>query len=333
VRWLVVGIGSIGWRHLTNLVRLDAGPVSVCDRNPGAVERAGHELGAKGFTDLADALAAGPDAVLVCTPTHLHVGVARAALEAGAHLLVEKPLAADTTGTADLAALARARGRRVLAACNMRFHPGVAHLRQALDDRLLASPLFFRSRFSHYLPSWRPGRDYRAIYSARRQEGGGIILEGVHEIDYLRWLAGEVTAVTADASRLSTLEIESEDYALVRLTFETGAVGQIHLDYLSPVKLRGCEIVGEDGTLEWRSEGKAPEQVHVRVWRAGAGRWEDLYRSAAYDANEMYLAELRHFIDCVEGRAEPLLDIDGARRVLALALTARGESTVAPEAG
>jgi predicted dehydrogenase len=325
VRSVVVGIGSIGWRHLTNLVRLEAGPVWACDPDGALLERAGRELGVKTFARLEDALGGGPDAVLVCTPTHFHVPLARAALEAGAHVFVEKPLAPTLDGTADLAALARARGRRVLVGCNMRFHPGVAHLRQALADGVVGRPLFFRARFSHYLPNWRPGRDYRGIYSARRMEGGGIILEGVHEIDYLRWLGGEVTAVTADASHLSTLEIESEDYALLSLTFATAAAGQVHLDYLSPVKLRGCEIVGDAGTLEWRSEGKAPEHVHVRAWPAGQGRWDDLYRSDDYDGNAMYLAELQHFVDCVDGRDEPLLDVEGGRRVLAIALAARGD--------
>src|SRR6185369_13479350 len=129
------------------------------------------------------------------------------------------------------------------------------------------TPLCFRARFSHYLPNWRPGTDYRTSYSARRAHGGGIVLEGVHEIDYVRWMAGEVASVSAWAGRLSGLDIDSEDCALITLHCKSGAVAQIHLDYLSPLKLRGCEVVGEDAVLRWASEGKAPERVRVTRFR------------------------------------------------------------------
>lgn len=323
MKWLVVGAGSIGRRHVRNLHALEAGSISVCDLDPQALEATTREFQIKGFRHVGDALDAGPEAVLVCTPTHLHVAMARAALEVGAHVFIEKPLAPSLEGTAELVTLARARRRMVLVGCNMRFHPGVAQLKAALDRGLAGQPLYFRARFSHYLPNWRPGSDYRASYSARRALGGGIVLEGVHEIDYLRWLGGEVVRVAAHISHLSDLEIESEDYALLLLDFESGAAGQIHLDYLSPFKLRGCEVVGADGVLRWSSEGKAQELVRVQ-WVAGPGAaQEDLYTCSGYDPNLMYLEEMRHFLDCVSGVTTPCLDLEQACRVLALALAGR----------
>ena len=332
---LVVGAGSIGRRHLANLRALGADRISLCDVDGPARQAAASAFGVDAYARLEEGLDTGPDAVLVCTPTHLHLPVLRAALETGAHVFVEKPLAASLEGTAALAALARERGRVVLVGCNMRFHPGVAHLKEALATGVPARPLTFRARFSHYLPNWRPGTDYRQSYSARRVHGGGIVAESVHEIDYLRWLGGEVVRVAGHVARLSDLEIESEDWALLLLELQSGALAEIHLDYLSPLKLRGCEIVGVDGVLRWTSEGKQPEAVRVERFDPAGARRETLYASEAYDGNAMYVEELRHFLDCCAGGAAPLLDLDGARRVLALTLAARdapaGEWQPAPE--
>ena len=318
---LVVGLGSIGRRHVRNLRALAIGAVSGCDPDPAARDAVRAESGVAVFGDLGTALAARPDAVLVCTPTHRHLETARAALAAGAHLFIEKPIAAALDGVAALAAEARARRRVVLVGCNMRFHPGVQALKASLDASRPRRPLYFRARFSHYLPNWRPGTDYRVTYSARRDEGGGILMEGVHELDYLGWLGGDIGVATAWTGRISDLEIDGEDYALIGLTFKSGAQAQLHLDYVSPHKLRGCEVVGVDATLRWTSEGKAPERV--RVTRATAGTEETLFESPGWDGNEMYVAELRHFVACVEGRERPHLDAEGAARVLELALTAR----------
>ena len=198
----------------------------------------------------------------------------------------------------------------------------MAHLKGALDAGALRRPLYFRAWFDHYLPNWRPGRDYRSSYSARRDQGGGIILEGTHEIDYLRWLGGEITRVRAHAARLSDLEIDAEDYASLTLEFESGAQARVELDCLSLLKVRGCEVVGAEGRLRWSSEGKAPETVRVLHWE-GTQRVKEIYVSPAYDPNAMYLDEMRHFLGCIDGRCEPLLDLEQGCRVLEVVLAAR----------
>jgi predicted dehydrogenase len=328
VRVLVVGVGSIGRRHATNLVRLGAGAVAVCDRDGTAVAAVTATLGVKGHTDLRDALAEDPHAVLVCTPTDQHVDVAHAALDAGAHVFIEKPLGLDLSGVVALGAAARARDRLVKVACNMRFHPGVATLRAALAEGMIGRPLLFRASFSHYLPNWRPDRDYRATYSARRAEGGGMLLEGVHEIDYVRWLGGEITAVTAWAARLGGLDIDAEDCASVQLMLAGGAAGVIELDCLGATKRRGCEIIGSRGVLRWTSEGKAPEVVTVRLETSQERRV--LAQMDGYDGNAMYVEELEWFLRAIRGEATPLATLEDGARVLELALRARAIAEARP---
>lgn len=332
MKLLVAGCGSIGRRHLANLRTLDAGELLACDPDQAALDHV-KAPGVRTFTRLGDALERGPDAVLVCTPTHQHLEVAAAAIAAGAHVFLEKPVSSSLDGTEALSASARSRGSTVIVGCNMRFHPGVAHLKEALDTGVVKAPLYFRARSSHYLPQWRPGQDYRLSYSASSQQGGGVILEGVHEIDYLTWLGGDIARLAASGGRLSDLDIDVEDYALLLLQFASGAVAQVHLDYLSPFKLRGCEIVGTEGVVRWESEGKSPEVIRVQHFDRSTGRAEDVYRCASYDSNEMYLEQMRRVLACLSGGAESsLLRFDGACRLLGVALAAqravRAEETV-----
>lgn len=320
---LVVGAGSIGLRHIGNLRALGVEQVAVFDADPAACARAAGR-GGVAVGSLAAGLDASPDIVLVCTPTHLHLGVARAALAADAHLFIEKPIASrDDQEIEDFLALARSSGRTVLVGCNMRFHPGVAALKAALDAGRIAKPRIFRAWFSHYLPNWRPGADYRKTYSASSAQGGGIILEAVHEIDYLGWLAGPMVSLDAFTAHVSDLEIDGEDTAVLCARFASGAAGVVSLDYVRPAKTRGCEITGTDGVVTWSSEAKAPERISVRHYDAARGRWADLFQAEDFDANQMYLSELRHFLACVRGEEQPLLDAFSAARVLKLALRAR----------
>ena len=320
---LVVGVGSIGRRHAANLRALGVGSVSVTDPDAARLGHVARELGLRAVPHLAAGLDGGPDAVVVCAPTHRHLEIAEAAVEAGAHVLVEKPLAHSLEGVDRLAEAAARRRRGIYVGCNMRFHPGVATVRSALRDGAVGRALSYYARFIHSLRNRRPpGQDYRDTYSARRAEGGGVILDGVHELDYLRWLGGEVAGVDAWAAHVSDLEIDVEDTAVLMLEFASGAIGHVLLDFVSPAKLRGCEVIGETAVVRWASEGKTPERVRVSRDVPGQAS-EILFEADAYDGNAMYLEEMRWFLAAAAGEATPLADLAAGSRALELALRAR----------
>src|SRR5204863_1092430 len=108
-----------------------------------------------------------------------------------------------------------------------------------------------QAQVGQYLPDWHPWEDYRRGVSARRDTGGGVILDLIHELDYLLWLNGEVSQVACVADHVSSLEIETEDVAAILLRFANGAIGTVHLDYLQRAPSRTCRLIGEDGTICW----------------------------------------------------------------------------------
>jgi len=318
VRFLVVGCGSIGKRHIRNLKALQVGEVIAHDVRPERCSEVEQEYGVKTYHHLEEALAQKPDAAFICTPTSLHIPPALSAARRGCHLFIEKPLSNSLDSVDELTEVLTRKGLVTLIGCNMRFHPGIARMKELLENKVIGKVVCARVQTGQYLPNWHPWEDYRQGYSANMSLGGGVILDGVHEIDYISWLLGEVSQVVCFSGKLSSLEIDTEDTAEILLWFKSGAIGEVHLDYIQRIYGRSCHIIGEEGTILWDFNDK-----QVKVYSARTKEWQLFPEELDYDTNQMYIEEMRHFIQCIEGKARPMQDINAGKRILEIALAAK----------
>lgn len=315
---LLVGLGSIGQRHLRNLATLgctDLWAVRVRNR-PLPELPPGVRL--QTFADLEEALTQGPEVVFVTNPTSLHVPTALAAARRGCHLFIEKPLGHTLEGVAELAEEVERRRLTVLVGCSLRFHPGLLQVKALLDSGRIGSVIAARLQVGEYLPGWHPWEDYREGYSARRDLGGGVILTLIHELDYSRWLFGDPTRVVAFGGKRTSLEVDVEDVAAILLEFPHGPVVQLHMDYIQRPPSRTCQIVGEAGQIIWDYYGEG-----VRLYGADSGAWTLFPHPPGLERNTVYLDEVRHFLDCLGGRATPAVKLADGLRVLEMAMAAR----------
>ncbi len=292
---LVVGGGSIGSRHLRNLEQLGVEHRALVETDATRREEVSSALSAKRFDELGQGLEWSPDLVVVATPTHLHAEQALQVVRAAIPVFVEKPLSHTAAGLAELSDLVAAKKLASLVGCNMRFHPGPAKVKQLLVEERVGKILFARIHTGSYLPDWRPGTDYRRNYAARADSGGGCILDCIHEIDLARWYLGEIESVFCCAGHLSSLEIETEDVALLVCRHAGGAISEIHLDYVQRTYERGCQIVGELGSIFWDSNGGA-----VRWYNAAKKGWTTYPQPDAWEMNQMYVDEMKHFLECIK---------------------------------
>jgi len=187
VKFLIGGLGSVGRRHLRNLIKLGERDILLYRTHRSTLPEA--ELA--GFpveTDLRTALQHKPDAVIVSNPTALHMDVAIPAARAGCHLFLEKPVSHSLDGLDELDNALCEGGGRLLVGFQFRFHPGLQRLSRLLAEGVIGRPLSARACWGEYLPGWHPWEDYRQSYSARPELGGGVILTLCHPFDYLRWL-------------------------------------------------------------------------------------------------------------------------------------------------
>jgi predicted dehydrogenase len=315
---LVIGGGSIGKRHLANLKTLGVQQLALAENDRARRETVAAELSVHSFVDVDAGLEWHPDFVVIATPSHLHLEQASRVARQGFHLFVEKPLCHSAAGMSELAALVESKNAVSMVGCNMRFHPGPARVQQLLTEDRIGRIVFARVHSGSYLPAWRPSTDYRLNYAAREQTGGGCILDCIHEIDLTRWYLGEVREVVCMADHVSSLEIETEDVAAIICRHLSGAISEIHLDYVQQTYERGCQIVGERGSIFWDFT-----QRQVRWFNGGTGQWTTFSEPEGWQVNQMYVDEMKHFIDCVASRSPTALPIPEAVAVMQVAFAAK----------
>lgn len=333
MRILVAGLGSIGQRHVRNLRALVGDEVEILAYRvrglpdtiteamaiePGQAVEAAYNI--RSFDRLEAGLAERPDAVLVCNPTSLHMRTALAAVRAGCHVLIEKPLADSLDGIEELITLAERRGLIAAVGYQMRFHPALVRLRELVCRQAIGQVVTVRAEFGEYLPSAHPYEDYRQSYAARADLGGGVILCYIHEFDYLCWLFGFPRRVFASGGRSGVLDVDVEDHALT--TMECSLNGkavaiQLQQDFLRRPGSRTCDIVGDAGTIH--VDFSAPHLVVVDR----TGTTIERATFDGFERNQLFLDEMKHFISAVNGADAPLVTAREAAQSLRVALAAR----------
>ncbi len=333
MKFLIAGLGSIGRRHMRNLIALGEKDI-VLYRTGKSTMPEEDLVGFPQETDLQTALEKyKPDAVIVANPTALHLDVAIPAAEAGCSLLLEKPLSHSMERIDALEAALKKGGGRVVVGFQFRFHPGLVKAKQLISAGEIGRVISAHVHFGEYLPAWHPWEDYRQGYAARADMGGGVVLTQCHSLDYLPWLVGNVESVWGFTAKLSDLEVDVEDTAKIGLRFENGALGSIHLDYNQQPPSHFFEVVGTKGSLQWNLSDGA-----TRVYRAssphpkpspegrGGSDWETYPLPPDWERNVMFMEEMKHFVAVTRGEVESSCPLKEGIRVMRLALAVKESS-------
>jgi predicted dehydrogenase len=313
VKFLIAGLGSIGRRHMRNLLALGQSDIVLLRTGRSTMpdeDLAGYPV----QTDLAEALEAQrPDAVIIANPTAMHLGVAIPAAEAGCAILLEKPVSNSVQGLDRLEAAVQGSGSRVLVGFQFRFHPGLLRARRLIQDGAIGRIISAHVHFGEYLPAWHPWEDYRKGYAARADLGGGVLLTQCHSLDYLPWLVGPVQAAWGMLAKLSDLEVDVDDTAEIGLRFADGALGSLHLDYNQQPPSHRFQIIGTRGTIQCDFADGA-----VRLYTGEQKEWEEYPLPEGWERNVMFLEEMQHFVRVVRGEAEPACTLTDGARVMRL---------------
>jgi len=314
---LIAGFGSAGRRHFRNLCHLGCNKFIFLRSGHGVLED--QEIsGYPSARSLEEVLSYGPKAVIIATPTAMHLEIALAAAEFGCDLYIEKPLGHDLKQAHRLARAVRERRLVAMVGCQFRFHPLFIALEQMVACGQLGRIAGATTEWGEYLPSWHPWEDYRKSYSARHELGGGAILTLIHPLDYLYRLFGNWRRVHAMVSRVHSLGTPAgEDWADIGIAFSNGVLARAHVDYLQRPPVHCLSVVGDEGRVV--CDFQAGE---LRWWPAG--RDAVIHRvPAAFDRNMMFFDAMRHFLSCVSDRSEPRVTLSDGISVLELALEAR----------
>ncbi|MBI2205301.1 MAG: Gfo/Idh/MocA family oxidoreductase [Candidatus Rokubacteria bacterium] len=306
---LVVGGGSIGKRHLRNLVASGRTAAVVETREDRRADIASKHPGTATFATLDAALEHGRfRTAFICVPTAYHLVPAMRLARERVHIVMEKPVSHTLDGIPDLLDIAAANGVVGMTGFCMRFFPPLQKAKALIDDGAIGRIVTARSLTAVYLPNWHPWEDYRTFYMAKRSLGGGVLLDECHAFDWMQWLCGPIRGVFSVLGTLSDLEVETDDVCEVIARFGDQTLGSIHLDMVDHSMRSEVELIGTESTIVVDLEGQT-----VRRFDRATRTWEVHAFEPGYD--RMYVDELEHFFSCVERGERPIADLADGYRV------------------
>lgn len=315
MKLLVVGCGSVGKRHVGNFKSIGADDITAVDTRPDRLKEVQEKYGIKGLSNFDTSMEEKYDAVVICTPPNSHIPIAIKAAEKGCHIMIEKPMSNSMEGISKLLDVAKRNNLIILIGYTYRFWPPLIKVEELLNEKAIGNIYSVRIEFSEYLADWHPWEDYRTFYMAKKELGGGAILDESHAIDFARWLFGEIKEVACFNDKLSSLEITSDDMAEILMRFESGVVGSIHLDIFGRAHRRNLEIIGEKGSIYWDFY-----QNEVKVYYANGKKWEAYPFNC--DRNLMFVEEAKHFLDCIKNNKPPKISGEDGVKTLKCVLAA-----------
>jgi UDP-N-acetyl-2-amino-2-deoxyglucuronate dehydrogenase len=317
VRFAIVGAGAIGRLHAAVLATLpDAELVAVVDRNPDRAVALAREHGVAAEPTLEDALDE-VDAVVICTPSGAHADPAVTALDAGRHVLIEKPIDVSLAAAERMVTAARRAGTVAGVVSQHRFDPASQAVYRAVRDGQLGritsavvSMAWWRTQEYYDSGAWR---------GTLALDGGGAVMnQAIHWVDLLVWLLGSPVEVTASTARLAHDGIEVEDTAVATLRFAGGALGVLHATTAAYPGLtarlqlhgdRGSAIIDDDRLVYLGSDAVGADDA------VATGSAEPM--AIALDA---HARQYRDFLDAIATGRPPLVTLDEATRTLAAVL-------------
>lgn len=311
---LVVGLGSIGLRHLENLRSLGLGRLGALRRRGAGLHRQADLSGVAIYQDFDEALSHGWDAVFVANPTAMHLATALGAAQAGCHLYLEKPISHRLEGVAELCALIESKGLAAQVGCQLRFDPTLEKVKAWLDKGVIGQLISVNCQVGEWLPGWHPWEDYRASYAARADLGGGVVLTTIHEIDYLLWLLGGLQVRAAMGGVSGALEIEAEDHVAALLATGQKTPVLLSMDYLARPPIRSLRLLGSEGHILWDYMAGS-----ARLWLEGQMQ-EESRRPQGWRRNDLFMAITRDFLDALQGGHQPRVPLSQGVEALKVAL-------------
>jgi len=279
---LIIGLGSIGRRHLAVLEAIGGIELAALRTRKGTLNQ---RSSVKEFDNVEDALRFEPDGVIIANPTSMHVESALPFLESGCRVLIEKPISQMEN---EANALLRYSENMRVAYC-MRFLPVSKYFRTELDLDKVFKVSFKRS---YYLPKWHPYADYRTEYTAKKNLGGGVIRTLSHELDLACYWLGEPVRVTGVVDQLSHLELDVDDFAFLSMKMKNGSRANLEMDYFSPINVNTGELFNDQGKYAWDANAltfMAYDSVEAQCIM----KFEDIY-------DRMYHDQMIDFLDFIQ---------------------------------
>lgn len=312
---LVIGLGSIGERHVRNLKQLGCNSIYVLRRTntkPRTISFDDYNC----VFSMNEAISHKIDAAIIASPSNNHTEHLNYLVNKRIPVLIEVPISNKIDLLKKINDHALINKVPILVGHNIKYHPSLKKIYDLVKTNKIGKVHYSRSQFGEYLPDCHPWQDFKKRYEARRDLGGGVILTSIHEIDHAIWLQGKVESVTC-ISRTLKFDIDVEDTAIIVMEHEGGSLSEVSLDFIQRVYSRSLQICASEGSLEWKLKTN-----NLKLYDTETKRWNILINDEDYDFNKTYIDELINFSEIIFDGSKPVTDLRHSIHVLNVALSA-----------
>lgn len=309
----LIGFGSIGKRHVENLIKLGFKDITLL-----RVKGRSNELKLNELFIESEFLNIHFDFIIISNPPSKHFYFIKKLVLLQRNFIVEKPLVHLIEEVKELKYVLKDYNGLDFCAFNLRFHPAVKKVKELLNNKIIGKIYSARFFVGQNLIDWRPDSDYKESYSAKINLGGGVILDLIHEIDLAQFYFGkEKKHFHSIVDKLSTLRIETEDIAEIHYKSEQDVIVSIHLDYLVKGYSRYFEIIGENGRIVCDIFKPSVTIIGQK------NKIIEKIKFINFKKNDMYVDLIKYFITCLKKNENPTPSLSDAIHPLETAIKAK----------
>lgn len=301
---LIIGYGSIAKKHVEALRRINTKWEFFALRHSTTSEKPDGINNIYEWNEIPKDLSF----VIISNPTSEHYKTILKTSELGVPIFIEKPPIAKLSDTDQVLKVIHENNCIAYCAFNLRFHPVIEWLKKNINP---SDVIELTAYCGSYLPDWRPNTDYRKTYSANNELGGGVHLDLIHELDYIKWILGNPLSTNGTISQISSLEIDVPDYAHYTLRYEK-SISNITLNYYRKIPKRSIDIVLNNSVVN-------ADLINHKITDGN----DKIIFSAENDLIGIYERQMRYFISCIAEDKQPMNSLKEAIETLEIALNVK----------
>lgn len=256
------------------------------------------------------------DSAIICNPSSYHVKTAIEFAKKKIHCLIEKPLSLNLKDIKKLQDLSKKNKLNIQVGYNLRFMKGAKYLKNEINKQNKIYHISVKCLSD--LRKWRKNPNFKKFSSAYQKLNGGVVFELSHEIDYLRWIFGEIKKVFAVNINSKKLKLDIDGVSHMFLEFQSGATADIHLSLISNTNKRECKIISKKGIFFWNLlKDKITKNNKI------------IFKNDKYDINQTQISQLKNFFNAIKEKTnQPMVNLDDAIKTLKVLLAIKNFSSI-----
>ncbi|MDA9792185.1 Gfo/Idh/MocA family oxidoreductase [Schleiferiaceae bacterium] len=300
---LIIGLGSIAQKHIASLKALERDCEVYALRSNKSSPMVEGVINCYSLKEVPSDLGF----IIISNPTSMHLQTIKEVVYFDVPLFIEKPPIDNLEDAKEVLKLVEKLELPTYTAFNLRFHPVIQWLKDNIDSHRIIE---INTYCGSYLPDWRPNKDYRQVYSAREELGGGVHLDLSHEIDYMIWILGYPVSAKSIKRKLSDLEISSVDSAKYWMEYENFTTS-VTLNYFRRDSKRVIEVLTSKTTLE--CDLLLNKVTDLRTS-------EVVFESKEFTNIDTYARQMNYFLNCIQSKNQPMNSLSESMRTMEVCL-------------